>query len=71
MTWVLGKTEFCNVKCYVVFLLEESSHSVVAEVAVFHLSLVGLVVGAKSSVEVVRHVVDTTFECIDSNVGAL
>ena len=71
MTWILAQTKLGNLKSLVVLLLEEGRHGIVAEVALFHLCLVGLVVGSQCLVELVRHVVDTTCQSIDGNVGTL
>ena len=45
MTWILAQTELSYLKSFVVLLLEEGRHRIVAEVALFHLVLISLVVG--------------------------
>ena len=71
VTGILAESELHHVETLLVLLLEEGCHGIVAQVALFHLALVGLVVGSQSLVELVGHVVDASCKGIDGNVGAL
>ena len=71
MTRILRETELGNLKGLVVLLLEEGRHSVVAQVALFHLALVSLIVSSQRLVELVRHIVDTSGQSVNGNVRTL